>query len=113
MKYLLLIVLVFIGYKFYDSNAVASTGITIVDKIKIEPVTREEVIDFVLPELYATCSKLPKKDVIEQCNYRLNYQKPYCLKYFNLRAPELFNSEDQMADKIASLTNCMVDEKVF
>ncbi len=113
MKYLIFALVLFAGYKYYDSNAVESSGIPIIDKIQNEPVTPQETIDAVLPILYETCTQLPNKKFIEDCQYKLNYQKPFCIKMFNLDSPEKFTSESMLMDKMASLTNCMVDKKVF
>jgi hypothetical protein len=111
----MILAILFAGYKYYDANAktVVSTGIPIMDKLQIEPVTRQEVIDYVLPSLYETCSKLENKEHVSECTYLLNYQKPFCLKVFDARSPELFVSEEKMIDRMASLTNCMLDEEVF
>ena len=113
MKYIIFAFVLFVGYQYYDANAVVSSGIPIIDRIQTESVTRQETIDAVLPILYETCTKLPNKQFIEDCQYSLNYQKPFCIKMFNLDSPEKFTSKSILMDKIALLTNCMVDKNIF
>ena len=114
MKYIILIIALFAGYKYYDENIkVVSSGVPIIDKIQTEAVSRQEAIDAVLPTLYGACAKLSKKEFTEECEHKLNYQKPFCIKMFNHRSPESFTIEEELIDKMASFTNCMIEKKVF
>jgi len=113
MKYIIFVTVLFAGYKYYDANAVVGSGFPIIDKIQTEAVTRQEAINAVLPTLYDSCAQLPKKQFTEQCEYNLNYQKPFCIKMFNHDSPKKFKAESNLINKMESFSNCMLDIKVF
>lgn len=115
MKYLWLTIALFIGYQYYV-NATApppSSGNELIDQVRVAAVSKKALTDFVIEEQYQDCKSLTVSDDKHACMYKLHYNKPFCLKLYNLDAPKEFRSEDVLEEFIDSFTSCLFEHDVY